>query len=170
MDSECIRIVTESLKEQKVDLVLTVPEEPTHELFEAIKNDPYFTAITVAGEGHGVAVCAGYSVGGRDCVFITGIAGLLVGTWALSQIGILYGIPLLILASYRGDLGDRTGISGPQLQLFRQIAEPLLNALRIPYWIAGDKQNLKRQIRDAYFASQQYDSPVVLLLSGDVLW
>lgn len=170
MDQEVIEIVRQTLKEEEIDLVLTLPEGPSTAITAALRRDPYFTVITVAGEGHGLALCAGASLGGRGCVFITGIAGLLVGSWALAQMGGLYGIPMLVLASYRGDIHDRSGIPGETLFMFTQTAEPMLNALRIPYRIIGEKRALKRAIRDAYFSCRGYNAPIVLLLTGEVLW
>jgi sulfopyruvate decarboxylase subunit alpha len=170
MEPETINTIINTLKEERIDLVVTLPEEPTSPLTEQIRQDPYFSSITVAGEGHGISLCAGASLGGRRCVFVTGIAGLFVGTWSLAQMGVLYGIPVLIVASYRGDIGDRSGISGAQLFMFQQLGEPLLNALRIPYRIIAKKDDLQRQIHDAHFACREYGTPVVLLLTGEVLW
>jgi sulfopyruvate decarboxylase TPP-binding subunit len=171
MDQDTIELVIETLKEEEIDLVVTLPEEPTYPLTEAVRGDPYFSTITVAGEGHGIALCAGASLGGRKCVFVTGIAGLLVGSWALAQMsGAFYSIPLLIIASYRGDIGDRSGIPGATLFLFNQVGEPLLNALRIPYRVIGQKSALKRAIQDAHLSCREYGTPIVLLLTGEVLW
>jgi len=170
MDQETVGIIIETLKEQNIDLVVTLPEEPTYPLTEQIRRDPFFTAITVAGENHGISLCAGASLGGRNCVFVTGIAGLLVGSWSLAQMGVLYGIPVFILASYRGDVSDRSGISGDQLNMFNQVGEPMLSALKIPYRIVEEKPKLKRKLVDAYGACRGFGSPLVLLLTGDVLW
>ncbi|MGH7834486.1 MAG: thiamine pyrophosphate-binding protein [Candidatus Binatia bacterium] len=170
MDKETIQLVIETLKEEEIDLVVTLPEEPTAPLTEAIRNDPYFTAVTVANENNGIALCAGASLGGRRCIFVTGIAGLMVGTWALGQMGILYGIPLLILASYRGDISDRSGISGAQLFMFAQVAEPLLQALRVPFRVVSKKAELRQTLKDAQGACDDFGTPLVLLLSGEVLW
>lgn len=170
MDQDTIQLIAAALKEEGIDLVVTMPEEPTFPLTEFLRKDPFFTTITASAEGHGLALCAGASLGGRKCIFVTGIAGLLVGSWALAQIGLLYGIPTLILASYRGDIGDRSGISGPQLFMFKQIAKPLLDALRVPYVIAERKDQIKCQIRDTYFACEEYETPIVMLLTGEVLW
>jgi sulfopyruvate decarboxylase subunit alpha len=170
MDKETIQLVIDTLKEQKIDLVVTLPEEPTAPLTEAIRSDPYFTAVTVANENNGIALCAGASLGGRRCIFVTGIAGLMVGTWALGQMGILYGIPLLILASYRGDISDRSGISGAQLFMFAQVAEPLLQALRVPFRVVSKKSELRQTLTDAQGACDDFGTPLVLLLSGEVLW
>jgi sulfopyruvate decarboxylase subunit alpha len=170
MQPEAVQLVIDALKAERVDLVVTLPEEPTHSLTTAIREDSAFESITVAAEGHGLALAAGASLGGRNSVFVTGIAGLLVGAWALTNIGLFYGIPLLILASYRGDVGDRSGIAGSNLFMFTQTAEPLLNALRVPYRIADDRSRLKRIVSDAQFACRQYSTPIVLLLTGEVLW
>jgi len=170
MDPQSGQIIIETLKEEGVDMVVTLPEEPTFSLTEAIRKDSYFTSLTVAAEGNGIALCAGAALGGRKVMFVTGIAGLMVGTWALAQCSIVYGVPMLIMASYRGDIGDHSGIPGSQLLLFKQVAEPLLNTLRVPYRVVDKISDLKRTIRDANFAAHDYSSPVVLLLSGEVLW
>jgi sulfopyruvate decarboxylase subunit alpha len=170
MDAESTRLIVEALREEAVDLFVTLPEEPTASLTRAVQSDPHFTCVTVASEGGGISLTAGASLGGRRSVFVTGIAGLLVGAWALSQMGAQYGIPLLILASYRGDIGDRTGIPGSTLFTFTQVAEPLLQALHLPYRIVSQKSLLKRMVRDAHFSARQYQTPVVLLLTGEVLW
>jgi sulfopyruvate decarboxylase subunit alpha len=133
MEQQTIAKIIATLKAERIDLVVTLPEEPTSPLTETIRRDPYFTSITVASESNGISLCAGASLGGRRCIFVTGIAGLLVGTWSLAQMGVLYGIPVLIMASYRGDIGDRSGVSGAQLFMFQQLGEPMLNTLRIPY-------------------------------------
>ncbi len=170
MEQDTITTIINTLKKEGIDLVVTLPEEPTSPLTEEIRRDPYFTSVTVAGEGHGISLCAGASLSGRRCVFVTGIAGLLVGAWSLAQMGVLYGIPVLILASYRGDIADRSGISGAQLFMFQQIGEPLLNALRIPYKVVDKKSDLERRIVDGHSACQGFGTPLVLLLTGDVLW
>src|SRR5687767_10195628 len=99
MDQQSVQVIVETLKEEGIDLVVTLPEEPTYALTEAVRHDSFFTAVTVAGEGNGIAFCAGAALGGRRVAFVTGVAGLLVSSWALSQMGMVYGAPILILAS-----------------------------------------------------------------------
>ena len=170
MDVESTRLIIEALKEEQIDLYVTLPEEPTVSLTQAIQADPYFTCITVASEDGGVSLCAGAAIGGRRCVFVTGVAGLLKGGLALMHMGPQYGIPLFILASYRGDFGDRSGISGSKLQVFRQVGEPFLDALGVPYQVVSERSKLKRLVRDAHFACRAGDTAAVLLLTGEVLW
>jgi sulfopyruvate decarboxylase subunit alpha len=170
MDTETIGLVIEAFRDERIDLVVTMPEEPTYPLTSTIRDDPNFQSITVPSEGTGIACTAAATLGGRRAVFVTGIAGLLVGGWALSQMGPHYGIPLFIMASYRGDFSDHSPIPGTVLGAMGLVGEPLLNALRIPYRIADEKRTLKRMIRDAHGATRRYDTPTVLLLTGEVLW
>lgn len=170
MGPEAVRIVMDTFKQEGIDLIVTLPEEPTFSLTDAIRKDPYFTAATVTDESTGIAMCAGASLGGRSTVFVTGIAGLLVSTWSLSQMGMVFGAPFIIMASYRGDFGDRTGIPGSQLAMFKRVAEPLLSTLNIPYKIVDQEKHLRKTIVDAHFACHSYATPVALMLAGEVLW
>jgi sulfopyruvate decarboxylase TPP-binding subunit len=170
MDDAITRIVMDSLKEAAIDLVVTLPEEPTSSLTNATRRDPYFTTVNVAGESSGMALCAGAALSGRDCVFVTGVAGMLVGSWALAQMGMVYGAPFMILASYRGDFGDHTAIPGSQLLMFKQVLEPHLKTLHIPYQIVDRTADIEKSIQRAHFACRDYETPVALLLTGEVLW
>src|SRR5579862_4473645 len=170
MGPDAVRITLDTFKAEGIDLVVTLPEEPTYSLTDAIRNDPFFTAVTVTDENTGIGMCAGAALGGRSSVFVTGIAGLLVSTWAIAQMGMVFGTPILIIASYRGDFGDRTGIPGSQLAMFKRVAEPLLSTLGIPYQIVDQEAKLEKAIVDAHFACHSYATPVALMLTGEVLW
>jgi len=170
LDDEAVRIAIEAFKQEGIDLIVTLPEEPTYSLTDAVRRDPYFTALTAASEGSGIALAAGAAFGGRPSVFVTGVAGMLVGTWAMAQVGKVFGAPILIIASYRGDFGDATGIPGSQLRMFKQVAEPLLNhVMDFPYVIVKQKSELVAAIHNGFFACQNYNVPVVILLSGEVV-
>jgi sulfopyruvate decarboxylase subunit alpha len=170
MGPEAVQITLDTFKAEGIDLVVTLPEEPTFSLTDAIRQDPYFTAVTVTDENTGIGMCAGAALGGRSAVFVTGIAGLLVSTWAIAQMGMVFGAPILMMASYRGDFGDRTGIPGSQLAMFKRVAEPLLNTLHVPYQIVNEEAKLSKAIVDAHFACHSYSCPVALMLAGEVLW
>lgn len=170
MEATVARAIIDTLRAEGIDLVVTLPEEPTNDLSEMLRADPRFTFVSVTSESHGLALCAGASVAGRPCVFITGIAGLMVGTWMLSHMSLLYGIPLLLLVSYRGDISDRSAIPGASLHLFKTVAEPLLNLLHVRYVIADRPEALPELIRDAHFTAQEQSAPVALLMTGRVLW
>jgi len=64
MDQQSDQLIIETFKEERIDMVVTLPEEPTSSLTEAIRKDPSFTSLTVAAEGNGIALCAGAALGG----------------------------------------------------------------------------------------------------------
>ena len=96
MDAEPARLIIEALKEEKIDLYVTLPEEPTVSLTQAVQADPYFQCVTVASEDGGVALTAGAAIAGRRAVFVTGIAGLLKGGLALMHMQERKGSGLLL--------------------------------------------------------------------------
>ena len=158
MDAEPARLIIEALKEEKIDLYVTLPGGTHGSLRKRCKPIP--TSMRDGGlRRWRVALTAGAAIAGRRAVFVTGVAGLLKGGLALMHMGPQYGIPVFILASYRGDLGDGSGISGSKLQVFRQVGEPFLQALRIPYQIVGERRTLKRTIRDAHFMCRTSTCP-----------
>ena len=58
MEQETIAKIIDTLKSEGIDLVVTLPEEPTSPLTETIRRDPYFTSVTVANENNGISLCA----------------------------------------------------------------------------------------------------------------
>jgi sulfopyruvate decarboxylase subunit alpha len=170
MDLATENLIMDTLKEEKVTIVVSLPEDPSAKLSERMSHDNYFKYIRVVNESHGIAITAGAALVGRKSVFITGIAGLLVGAWALSMMGMLYRIPFVMLVSFRGDLPDKSGIPGEHLHVFRTVAKPLLDSLQIPYKIVSEKSKLQRAIRDAYNAAHSQKIPVALLLTEEILW
>ncbi len=171
MNDEVSKKIMDIFKEEGVDFVVNLPEDSTANLTDKIRSDNYFTFVTVTNEDQGIAFTAGASLTGKKPVFITGI-GLLVGAWALSMMRIVYNTPLVLLIAYRGTIGDRSAsyVPAPYLDLFGQVAEPLLQALKIPYLQVGKIGDLKRSISDSIFTSVEQQTPVAILLSGEVLW
>jgi len=55
------------------------------------------------------------------------------------------------------------------LEMERQVLEPELNMLRIPYEIINDPSKLQKSIAGAKVAAREYGTPIALLLSGDFL-
>lgn len=170
MRSKVEESTIKALKEERADFIVTLPEDPTANLSKRISEDPYFTYTGVINEGHGVAITAGGALAGRKSVFITGIAGLLVAGWALSMMGMLYRVPFVLLVSYRGDIGDKSGIPGPYLHIFGAIGEPLLRTLQIPYRIVSEERKIGSALHDAFLTAIENKTPVALLLTEEVLW
>ncbi len=72
MDQEAVAIITQALKAQGINLVVTLPEEPTSPLIHALREDAYFTIVDADGQGSGLAAAAGASLSGRTAIFVHG--------------------------------------------------------------------------------------------------
>jgi sulfopyruvate decarboxylase subunit alpha len=90
-------------------------------------------------------------------------SGLRVATEALARVGLTYGIPVFMIMSHRGDIGEVNwwGIAHSLTM------EPLLQAMRIPYTIVRDEQQIKPAIKRGieHITVSLYHMAVVL--SGD---
>ena len=68
--------------------------------------DPAFTTVQVTNEAEGLAVCAGAWLGGLRPALLMENTGLLVAVHNLEYVCAYYGIPVLLVMSYRGAVGD----------------------------------------------------------------
>lgn len=73
----------------------------------------------------------------------------------------LYKIPLLMLIGYRGTLGERD----PWQTQGGNVTEPVLRALRIPYFFLDGIETVKKRIRDAQTLAESSLQPVAALLT-----
>jgi sulfopyruvate decarboxylase subunit alpha len=106
----------------------TLPATQIHTLQEWLTKSSKFMTVAVTNEGEGVAICAGAWLAGKMPIIVLETSGILMSTYALMRCHATFGIPILMLSTYRGGLGDQewyavhTGAVLPEL----------LKSLRIP--------------------------------------
>jgi sulfopyruvate decarboxylase subunit alpha len=161
-----LREAVGGLKEAGIDFVSGLPDGWQRNLHEAIEADPAFQYVPVCNEGVGFSVCAGAWLGGRKTALIMENSGLRVAAEYIARISLGCGVPVLLLLSYRGDLGDTEHWSIPHAI----VAEPLLDALRIPYQVVREREQLRAAIKRAQRLAEAQLQPVALLVSGDCIW
>ncbi|MGQ0655519.1 MAG: thiamine pyrophosphate-binding protein [Betaproteobacteria bacterium] len=154
------------LKEAGIDFVSGLPDGWQRNLHELIAADPHFKYVPVCNEGVGFSVCAGAWLGGRKTALIMENSGLRVAAEYIARISLGCGVPVLLMLSYRGDLGDTEHWAIPHAV----VAEPLLDALRIPYVVVRHKEDLRATIKRAHRLSEAQLQPVAILISGDCIW
>jgi sulfopyruvate decarboxylase subunit alpha len=82
------------------------------------------------------------------------------------SLALLYKIPLLMLISHRGDLGERD----PWQCQGGMATVPVLRALGIPHYAIEDPDRIERSVLGAQRLAQSSLTPVALLLSREVMW
>ena len=82
---------------------------------------------------------------------------------SLSQ---LYKIPLLMLISYRGEMGERD----PWQTEGGIATEPVLQALGITYHKLSNPDTVLKELTDAQTLAESSQRPVALLLTRNLMW
>jgi sulfopyruvate decarboxylase subunit alpha len=154
------------LKAAAIDFVSGLPDGWQRNLHELIADDPDFRYVPVCNEGVGFSVCAGAWLGGRKPVLIMENSGLRVAAEYIARISLGTGVPVTLMLSYRGDVGETEHWGIPH----GIVVEPLLDALRIKYLIVRDPSGLRQAIVRAHRLAEAQLHPAAVLVSGSCVW
>ena len=165
MRQAAVDAVISGLKRAGVSIVCYLPDSLFKELYPALDADPDIRTVRVTNEGEGAAICGGVFLSGKRAALVMENSGLRAAAEHLARLGLGAGIPVIMLMSYRGELGENNWWAIPH----GMTMEPLLNAMRIPYRIVDQEANIAGAIKDAFTWSYAayYHSAVVL--SGSVV-
>lgn len=166
MKQENARLLIDSLREAGIDIVTAMTDSILKDALELLASQEDIKYVPVSNEMTGVAICSGAWLGGKNPALLMPTAGLLVASWPLASLNMAFGIPILLVIAYRGDIGDEYWYMRP----YKLITEPLLNVLQIPYRIVNRPEDVKKSIVDAVKTARAYLTPVAILITGDVLW
>ena len=149
-----------ALAEAGFDFAVTLPADQIHALQDWLHRSQRFTSIAVTNEGEGVAICAGAWMAGKMPVIILESSGILVSTYALMRCNATFGLPVLMLSTYRGGLGDQewyavhTGAVLPDL----------LRSLRIPCKVVQHADDIADAFVDARRTMSASMHPVSIVM------
>jgi sulfopyruvate decarboxylase subunit alpha len=164
-ESSALLLVKE-MKAAGIDFVTTLPDSAFREVYFMVKDDPFFQFVPVTNEGEGAAIAAGAWLGGKKPVLMMENSGIRVASEALARLSITVGVPVLMLMSYRGCLGDGNfwainhGI----------VMEPMLKALRIPYCIIEKEEDIQGSIQRGLRTLYASMNHVAIVMGGGTLW
>lgn len=130
------------LREEGIDFVVSLPCDRTKDLCTLLERD--FHYVNINREEDGVGVCAGLALAGRKFVHQMQSSGLGNSLNALMSLTHLYGLPLPIIASWRGVYNEKIAAQVP----FNSKIPGMLDAMGISYTIIEDTGDLEK-IRDA---------------------
>src|ERR1043166_8508181 len=141
MRQDAAKLIAEALKENEVRFIAVLPDDWLSEVYQIISKDPYFKVVPVTHEGEGFSMCAGAWCGGARSALLMENSGLRS---AAEPLGRLPEYPILLLMSYRGDLGDKAHFA----RAIGRTTEPILKALEIPYQIVRKDAEIARALED----------------------
>ena len=160
---EGARQILTGLKEAGIDLVASVPDINLLELINLLYEDREITHVPVGREEEGIGVCAGAHLAGKHSALLMQNGGLLNSCNGLTTTALQFGIPVLLLVYYAGDMGDNA------FHMVGLVTEPVLRGLGIKYTVMREPAKVKQDIAGAVTAAAASKRPVALLLTRAVL-
>ena len=160
------KLIYTTLKECNIRLLSALPETWLVHLIGLAEQDPEMTLIRLAKEEEGIGVSAGAHFAGVKSAMLLQNHGFLASINGIVSFAHLYKIPLLMLISYRGSLGERD----PWQTQGGNVSEPLLRALGIPYSFLDAAETVRKRIRQAQTLAESSLQPVAVLLTRDLMW
>jgi len=160
------RLIYDALKACSIRLISALPETWLVHLIRLADEDPEMMLVRLSKEEEGVGISAGAHFAGVNSAMLMQNHGLLAAINGVVSFAHLYKIPLLMLISYRGTLGERD----PWQTQGGNVTEAVLRALGIPYSFLEAPETVSRRIRQAHTLTVSSLQPVALLLMRDLMW
>ena len=160
------RLIFDALKACDVKIISALPETWLVHLIRMADEDSEVTLVRVAKEEEAIGISAGAHLAGVNSALLMQNHGFLAAINPIVSLALLYKIPLLMLISYRGHMGERD----PWQTQGGMVTEPLLQALGIPIWRLRDPQDVARRLSDAQTLALAALSPVAVLLTRELMW
>ena len=124
------RLIYDTLKACDVRIISALPETWLVHLIRMAEEDSEVTLVRLAKEEEGIGISAGAHLAGVNSALLMQNHGFLAAINPIVSLALLYKIPLLMLISYRGHLGEKD----PWQTQGGLATEPVLRALNIPIW------------------------------------
>lgn len=165
MRPDAVEAVITGLKRAGVSIACYLPDSLLKELYPALDADPDIRTIPVTNEGEGAAICGGVFLSGKRAVLVMENSGLRAAFEPLARMGLGAGIPVVMLMSYRGELGENNWWAIPH----GITMEPLLDALRTPYRVVREVEGIEQAVVDAVTWAHTAYSHSAIALGGGIV-
>ena len=160
------KLIYDALKACDVKIMSALPETWLVHLIHMADEDPDTILVRIAKEEEAVGISAGAHLAGVNSALLMQNHGFLAAINPIVSLALLYKIPLLMLISYRGHMGEKD----PWQTQGGLATEPILRALNIPIWQLSNPADVKRRIKDAQTLASAALHPVAVLLSRELMW
>jgi sulfopyruvate decarboxylase alpha subunit len=154
-------VVLRTLKANDVRLAVYVPDKILIPLIDGVTSDPFFTALCATREEEAVGICAGAWMGGMRSVLMMQTSGFGNVPNALASLAVAYQIPIVMLISERGALGE---FNAGQVWSSRVVA-PVCTALGISHYALERREDVEFVLDRSIKQAVATQSPTALVLS-----
>jgi sulfopyruvate decarboxylase alpha subunit len=162
--SEVGQRIAEQLAACDVKLVASLPDNWLMELITVIDRDPRFVHVRVNREESAVGLCAGAYMGALGSAALMGASGFMTVVYAITKINYTYEIPLFMLLTLRGAVGDHHKHHVSNGLYLR----PVLDAIDLPYQVIDKPEDIP-SISRCYRHTRTFARPMAVILTRDLL-
>ena len=153
--------VVKALKANEIRLVTYIPDNVLSPLIAALHADPYFTVICPAREEEACGIVAGAYMAGVRGITLMQTSGFATLPNVLASLIVPYQIPLLMMISERGTLGDH--------QLGQAIVcrtmRPVLQTLGIEHFAIERLEDVEFVVDSMARQAYSTQAPAAMILS-----
>ena len=160
------QVVYDALKAAGVRIVSALPETWLVHLIRLAEDDPDMTLVRLAKEEEGVGISMGAHFAGVRSALLMQNHGFLQAINGIVSGAMLYKVPLLLVISDRGHLGERD----PWQTEGGRHTRAVLDALRIVRHDLTRREEVGTKVAQAMTLAQSSLAPVALLLTRDLMW
>ena len=153
--------IIRAFKDNKVSLVVYVPDNVLKPLIGAVHADPYFTTFACAREEEAIGIVCGAAMAGGRGIVLMQTSGFATLANVLASLAVAAQIPAVMMVSERGTLGDFQ----PGQAITCRVMRPILQSLGIEHHAITRLEDAHfmtdRTIRQAFLTQ----APAALILS-----
>ena len=153
----------DALSDAGVELVAALPESLLKHVYRRLWSQTDIRYVTVTNEAELPGIVAGAYLGGMRALMMMENSGLRQACEPIARFALSHQVPMVMVMPYRGDLGETNWWGHSHAQTM----EPLLDALRIPYWHIRELSRLSRAVSGALDHADSSQLPVALILGGE---
>ena len=154
-------IVRDVLKANQVRLAVYVPDNVLKPLIAALHGDAFFTTFSATREEEAVGIVAGAWMGGLRGIVLMQTSGFGTLANVLASLPVAFQIPVLMLVSERGTLGE---FNLGQTMVYRTM-RPILDALALEHHTVTRHDELEFTVDRSIKQAMATRAPVTLILS-----
>jgi sulfopyruvate decarboxylase TPP-binding subunit len=162
--SEIGERIADELAACGVRLVASLPDNWLTGVINAIDGDERFVHIPVNREESAIGLCSGAYMGAMGSAALMGASGFMTVIYAITKINYTYEIPLFLMLTLRGGVGDHHKHHVSNSLYLR----PVLEAINMSYRVIDEPGDIA-SISRCYQHTRTFCRPMAVVFTRDLL-
>jgi sulfopyruvate decarboxylase subunit alpha len=158
------RSIADALRRNGIHTYATVPDFIVSQVLEHLWADDECRVVTVTREEEGLGLLSGAYLGGQRGALLMQNSGLGNCVNTIASLNVASQIPVIMVISHRGDLGEYNAAQVPMGQAAERVLEALEIRTLMPHTVEEFEAEADGLIKLAYTRSM----PVAFLLPNDL--